>query len=52
MTCWKNGRKIHFVSLQSVPGRSGARLVTGLEGSQRSFLIAALFAETSAASLF
>jgi transcription-repair coupling factor (superfamily II helicase) len=40
-----------FISLQRFRAGAGARLVTGLEGSQRSFLIAALFAETSAASL-
>ncbi|RJX24745.1 MAG: transcription-repair coupling factor [Dethiobacter sp.] len=40
-----------FVSLQSSQLRASARLVTGLEGSQRSFLIAALFASTPAASL-
>lgn len=40
-----------FISLQSLSTRSSARLVTGLEGSQRSFLIAALFAGAPAASL-
>ncbi|NMB41917.1 MAG: transcription-repair coupling factor [Firmicutes bacterium] len=40
-----------FLSLQRLKPGSGAQLVTGLEGSQRGFLMAARFAVSPAASL-
>jgi len=40
-----------FLSLQSLSLKKSAHLVTGLEGSQRSFFIAALFAGAPSASL-
>lgn len=40
-----------FVSLQKSPGEAGGRLVTGLDGSQRSFFIAALANNVSQAAL-
>ena len=48
----KKWREDHsFVSLQRSPGKAGAQLVTGLDGSQRSFFIAALSNSTSQAGL-
>lgn len=40
-----------FAALQKFAGKASAQLVTGVEGSQRSFLIAALFASARKASL-
>ena len=42
---------LSFVSLQRSPGEASAQLVTGLDGSQRSFFIAALSNSTSQAAL-